>query len=122
MKYAANLLAALFVFLPVDHASAEDFKKSIFYFPSHHLAQHTCNLIRALAPEHLSKCFYAFTAIYSEEYKETVMEWFHQGQVQWLFCMDAAGMGCNIPDIVWAIVYGMQEMCTAFQKSGRAGQ
>jgi hypothetical protein len=31
-------------------------------------------------------------------------------------------MGCDIPDIVWAIVYGVQEMCTAFQKGGRAGR
>ena len=122
MEYAANSLAALFAFLPVDPASAKDFDKSIFYFPSCCFARRACNLIRALALEHLRKCFYAFTAIYSEEYKETVMEWFHQRQVQWLFCMDAAGMGCDIPDIVWAIVYGMQEMCTAFQKGGRAGR
>jgi hypothetical protein len=38
MENAANSLTALFVFLPVDPASAKDFKKSIFYFPSHRLA------------------------------------------------------------------------------------
>ncbi|KAF5337744.1 hypothetical protein D9758_016030 [Tetrapyrgos nigripes] len=40
-----------------------------------------------------------YSAGYSNEYCEEVMAQFKAGKVQVLICTDAAGMGCNIPDI-----------------------
>ncbi|KAI0827850.1 hypothetical protein BC628DRAFT_1296015, partial [Trametes gibbosa] len=61
-----------------------------------------------------------YTAVFSEHYKETIMECFHLGSVRWLFCTDATGMGCDMPDMKMLVIYGVQDLCSAFQKGGRA--
>ncbi|KAI0724902.1 hypothetical protein C8Q72DRAFT_786503, partial [Fomitopsis betulina] len=35
---------------------------------------------------------------------------------------DAAGMGCDIPDIIWVIIHGVEDLRSVFQKGGQAVQ
>ncbi|KLO04077.1 hypothetical protein SCHPADRAFT_809818, partial [Schizopora paradoxa] len=100
----------------------ENLPKAIFYFKSRRLARRAVDILRLLLPEHLRSSLYAYTAVYSDKYKEKVMKWFRTGQVRWLFCTDAAGMGCDIPDIEFSVVYGVDDLCSAMQKGGRAGR
>ncbi|KIM71539.1 hypothetical protein PILCRDRAFT_82686, partial [Piloderma croceum F 1598] len=122
MEYSLQSFASLFSFILDSPTSPEDLPKGIFYFSSRRATRRACDLLRALLPPHLRKCVYAFTAVFSEEYKNKVMEWFRTGKVRWLFCTDAAGMGCDVPDIMWAIIYGAQDFCMAMQKGGQAGR
>ncbi|GJE85292.1 ATP-dependent DNA helicase RecQ-like protein [Phanerochaete sordida] len=122
MEYSLRSFASLFALIPEPTNKPDDLPKTIFYFKSRKQARTACDLLRGLLPPHLKSCLYAFTAVYSEEYKSTVMEWFRTGKVRWLFCTDAAGMGCDVPDIVLVVVYGVQDFCDAMQKAGRAGR
>ncbi|EPS97624.1 hypothetical protein FOMPIDRAFT_117753 [Fomitopsis schrenkii] len=49
-----------------------------------------------------------------------MMEDFRLGRIRWFFCTDAAGMGCDIPDVLWVVLYGIMPMSSALQKQGRA--
>lgn len=49
-----------------------------------------------------------------------VLEQFRNGSVHWLLCTDAMGMGCDVPDIIWVIIYGVKDLPSAFQKGGQA--
>jgi hypothetical protein len=122
MEYPLHSLFALFAFVPDSPKEPDHLPKSIFYFPSRKLARRACMLMRSLLPATLRQCAYAFTAVYSEEYKKTVMERFRTGKIRWLFCTDAAGMGTDVADIVFAIIYGVQAFADAMQKGGRAGR
>ena len=50
------------------------------------------------------------TIIHSKRYKTDTMG---------LFCTNAAGMGCSVPDIAASVVYRVQDFCDAMQKGGR---
>ncbi|KAH9858430.1 hypothetical protein C2E23DRAFT_711572, partial [Lenzites betulinus] len=78
--------------------------------------------LRRLLPPRLVETVWPYTAVYSEHYKQTIMERFREGSVRWLLCTDAAGMGCDIPDIDMSIIYGVQDLGSAFQKGGRAAR
>jgi len=44
------------------------------------------------------------------------------GGIRMLCCTVAAGMGCNIPDIEVAVIYGVDSFVLFVQKGGRAGR
>ncbi|TFY56502.1 hypothetical protein EVJ58_g7603 [Rhodofomes roseus] len=120
MEYPINSFASLFAFIPENIRTAEDLPKTIFYFPTRRQARRACSILRALLPRAHRKCLRIFTSVLSEEYKTAVLEQFRNGSVRWLLCTDAAGMGCDIPDIIWVIIYGVEDLPSAFQKGGRA--
>ena len=125
MQYAAKTFAALFAFIPEDitpSSSPEQLPKMIFYFKSWWQAREVCEILHALLPHSLRECLYAFTGTNSEGFRVEAMALFELGIIRWLFATDAAGMGCDIPDIVTSVVYGLQDLCSAFQKGGRAGR
>lgn len=122
MEYPRRSFAALFAFLPSSLAKSEDLPKSIFYFATRRDARVACGVLRRLLPPNLAECMRPYTAVFSEYYKETIMERFRSGSVRWLFRTDAAGMGCDIPDITMSVIYGVQDLCSAFQKGGRAAR
>lgn len=122
MEFPRRSFAALFAFLPDSLAKSEDLPKSIFYFATRRDARVACGILRRLLPPSLLECIWPYTAVFSEHYKETIMEHFRLGSVRWLFCTDAAGMGCDIPDIEMSVIYSVQDLCSAFQKGGRAAR
>ncbi|KAL1697746.1 hypothetical protein EV121DRAFT_219114, partial [Schizophyllum commune] len=64
-----------------------------------------------------------FNAVLSTDYREQAMEWFREGKARILVCTDAAGMGCNIPDIEYVIQYKLPASSSALkQRKGRAGR
>ncbi|KAF5338579.1 hypothetical protein D9758_016970 [Tetrapyrgos nigripes] len=64
-----------------------------------------------------------YNATYSTAYRETVLSQFRAGEVQILICTDAAGMGCNIPDIDIVVQWKLPGSVSAFvQCAGRAAR
>ncbi|KAH7903998.1 P-loop containing nucleoside triphosphate hydrolase protein [Hygrophoropsis aurantiaca] len=64
-----------------------------------------------------------YNAAQSKEYRKAVMEQFRQGKVRILICTDAAGMGCNIPDIDFVIQWKIPASVSMFvQRAGRAAR
>ncbi|KAI1791171.1 P-loop containing nucleoside triphosphate hydrolase protein [Ganoderma leucocontextum] len=122
MEYPRSSFASLFAFIPQTLNTIEDLPKTILYFRTRRDARTACGLLRRLLPATLRELLWPYTAVFTEFYKETIMERFRTGTARWLFCTDAAGMGCDIPDIDRAIIYGIQDLCSAFQKGGRAAR
>ena len=120
MEYSKSSFHALLPLVPDSPATPSDLPKSIFYFSTRREAREACNLLRRCLPATLRNALAVFTAVFSDAYKETTMEAFRLGITRWLFCTDAAGMGCDVPDILWSIIYGVQNLCSAIQKGGRA--
>ena len=120
MEYTKSGYAALFHLIPGSPEDSRDLPKSIFYFTTRREAREACSVLRRLLPPSFHSSLAVFTAVYSDGYKERTMEKFRGGMVRWLFCTDAAGMGCDVPDILLSVVYGVQDLCAAFQKGGRA--
>ncbi|KAF5334088.1 hypothetical protein D9758_018503 [Tetrapyrgos nigripes] len=64
-----------------------------------------------------------YNATYSTAYRETVLSQFRAGEVRILICTDAAGMGCNIPDIDIVVQWKLPGLVSAFvQRASRAAR
>ncbi|KAI0690245.1 P-loop containing nucleoside triphosphate hydrolase protein, partial [Cerioporus squamosus] len=64
-----------------------------------------------------------FNATMSHEYRTLAMEHFREGNIRILVCTDAAGMGCNIPDIDRVVQWKLPATFSNFiQRAGRAAR
>ncbi|KAH9897008.1 hypothetical protein C8Q73DRAFT_780555 [Cubamyces lactineus] len=64
-----------------------------------------------------------FNATLSQEYRSLAMAHFRQGTIRVLVCTDAAGMGCNIPDIDRVVQWKLPTTFSSFiQRAGRAAR
>ncbi|KAJ7848102.1 P-loop containing nucleoside triphosphate hydrolase protein [Mycena leptocephala] len=67
--------------------------------------------------------FRPYNAALSKEYRKKAMSLFKEGHVRILVCTDAAGMGCNIPDIDVVVQWKLPASMSIFiQRAGRAGR
>lgn len=127
MESAQCSFESLFAFLPSNNIDPrilgpDDLPKTIFYFPSRREACDACDTLRALLPEDLREMQFTYTAANSTEYKADVHKLFQENGLRWLFCTDAAGLGCDVPDVFRVVIYGSQGLAAALQKAGRAGR
>jgi hypothetical protein len=100
-----------------------DFPKAIFYLNTHQLVRRACDLCCSVVAPEFRNCLYVYTAVNSEDYKEKVMDLFHEGkELRWVFATIAAGMGMDIPDIELAVIFGTDNFKSVFQKGGHAGR
>ncbi|KAI0651872.1 P-loop containing nucleoside triphosphate hydrolase protein, partial [Trametes meyenii] len=64
-----------------------------------------------------------FNATLSQHYRDLTMAHFRQGSIRILVCTDAAGMGCNIPDIDRVVQWKLPATFSNFiQRAGRAAR
>ncbi|KAF8210857.1 P-loop containing nucleoside triphosphate hydrolase protein [Mycena galopus ATCC 62051] len=64
-----------------------------------------------------------YNAALSKEYRREAMRLFKSGEIRVLVCTDAAGMGCNIPDIDLVVQWKLPGSVSIFvQRAGRAGR
>ncbi|KAJ3516531.1 hypothetical protein NMY22_g14185 [Coprinellus aureogranulatus] len=64
-----------------------------------------------------------YSAGFPSRYRKAVMEKFRKGEVRILVCTDAAGMGCNIPDIDVVVQWKLPASVSSFvQRAGRAAR
>lgn len=120
MEYAMHTFADLFFMVPDMPSSRNDLPKSIFYLSERTQVKAACDMLRTLLPVSLRKLLMPFYASHSEGYKKTVMERFKSGEIRWLFATSAAGMGFDIPDIIFSVLYGIRDITQAAQEGGRA--
>ncbi|KAJ7660438.1 P-loop containing nucleoside triphosphate hydrolase protein [Mycena rosella] len=64
-----------------------------------------------------------YNAALSKEYRKKAMDRFKEGKVRIMVCTDAAGMGCNIPDIDVVVQWKLPASASIFiQRAGRAAR
>jgi len=122
MGSAASTYLPLIPFIPAGAQTREDIPKTIMFFRSVPETRDACFAIRALLPSHLHPSIQPFAAPDEEETKEKRLKDLRDGQICVLCCTIAAGMGCDIPDIAVAVIYGVDSFVSFVQKGGRAGR
>jgi len=103
----------------------EDIEKCLLYFDSEAQCREAVQFIRKLLPPHLRSYVHAFSSDLSEKGKEAAWAKFQQGEYRILCATDAAGMGCNVPDIKYVVSFGVpksKSLSTVAQRWGRGGR
>ncbi|KAF8198718.1 P-loop containing nucleoside triphosphate hydrolase protein [Mycena galopus ATCC 62051] len=78
---------------------------------------------RRALPAHLRGCVVAYSSGISEAAGKDVWEGFSSGRYRILCATDAAGMGCNAPDVEYSIVFECpRSLAVLVQRWGRAGR
>ncbi|KAJ7728443.1 P-loop containing nucleoside triphosphate hydrolase protein [Mycena maculata] len=78
---------------------------------------------RRALPLHLRSCVVSYSAEISEAAKKNCWEGFLSGRYRILCATDAAGMGCNVPDVEYSIVFECpRSLSVLVQRWGRAGR
>ncbi|KAF8139259.1 P-loop containing nucleoside triphosphate hydrolase protein [Mycena galopus ATCC 62051] len=78
---------------------------------------------RRALPPHLRSCVVSYSAEISEVAKKDIWEGFMSGRYRILCATDAAGMGCNVPDVQYSIVFECpRSLAVLVQRWGRAGR
>ena len=122
MESPASTYRALIPLIPEGVQTELAIPKTIIFFPTVSATRDACFSIRALLPHHLHNSVQPFAAPDEETTKEQRLKDLRDGQVRVLCCTVAAGMGCDIPDIEVAVIYGVESFVSFVQKGGRAGR
>ena len=122
MDSASSTYRSLIQFIPEGAETASAIPKTIIFFHSVQGTRDACLAIRSLLPKHLYHCVQPFAALDEESTKVKRLSDLRDGHVRVLCCTIAAGMGCDIPDIEAAVIYGVDSFVSFVQKGGRAGR
>ncbi|KAI0691454.1 P-loop containing nucleoside triphosphate hydrolase protein, partial [Cerioporus squamosus] len=100
-----------------------DVPKTLLYFNSEMACREATETLRKCLPRHLRSVVYAFSSSLSEKAKRRDWDAFALGEVRILCATDAAGMGCNVPDIRYVVVFHPPPSLSVLaQRWGRAGR
>ena len=122
MESAATSYFSLIPFIPAGAKTKDDIPKTIIFFRSIMETRDAVLAIKALLPPNLHSAVEPFAAPDEEETKEQRLQGLKEGHIRVLCCTIAAGMGCDIPDIEVAVIYGVDSFVSFVQKGGRAGR
>ncbi|KAH9828539.1 P-loop containing nucleoside triphosphate hydrolase protein [Rhodofomes roseus] len=102
---------------------AAEIPKSIIYIDSEPGCHDMKAQIRKCLPAHLRDTVYAFPSGASEAAKKLAWERFRSGRYRILCATDAAGVGCNVPDIRYIVILKCpRSLSVVAQRWGRAGR
>ncbi|KAG0221571.1 ATP-dependent DNA helicase sgs1, partial [Actinomortierella wolfii] len=101
-------------------ASILDKKKTLVYFDTIALLRSVQDELVKLRPDLRIDAYFSTR---DDKSKDDAMEKFVKGDIDTLLATDAAGMGCDIPDIAHVIQYGLpHDMTSLVQRFGRAAR
>ncbi|KAE9410023.1 P-loop containing nucleoside triphosphate hydrolase protein, partial [Gymnopus androsaceus JB14] len=96
---------------------------TIMYFNSEAGTRSAARTLRQCVPEHLCKYIYAFSSDLSDEGKQVIWDHFVKEEIRILCATDAAGMGCNVSDIMYIFIFKCpKSLAIVLQQWGRAGR
>jgi superfamily II DNA helicase RecQ len=108
----------------LDHSTPlEDIAKCLLYFDSENACRLIVQSLRKCLPPHLRSCVHAFSSDLSEKGKQQCWGHFKKGEIRILCATDAAGMGCDVPDVQYVVTFQIpKSLSTVGQRWGRAGR
>ncbi|KAG9123670.1 hypothetical protein FRC07_014322 [Ceratobasidium sp. 392] len=119
-----SLLDSAFV-IPSNTRVPSDIDKTFFYVDNVEGGTKAVDFLTSRLPEHLRDqgLIRPYNATFSKQYRTEVMRLFRLGIVRVLVCTDAAGMGCNIPDIDTVVQFrSTEDIAPLHQRGGRAAR
>ncbi|KAJ7178014.1 P-loop containing nucleoside triphosphate hydrolase protein [Mycena filopes] len=78
--------------------------KCLFYFDTIEACGIAVETLRKCLPAHLRPLVQTFKSSLSEAAKAELWDQFNKGEIRILCATDAAGMGCNVPDVAFTIL------------------
>ncbi|KAJ7768855.1 P-loop containing nucleoside triphosphate hydrolase protein [Mycena metata] len=129
IHYPLNTYADL-DFIVAGIRTKEDIKKTFIYADNIATGVEIIDHLISLLPPELRDVvqgydppFRPYNAALSKEYRRKAMKLFKAGTIRILVCTDAAGMGCNIPDIDVVVQWKLPASISLFvQRAGRAAR
>ncbi|KAN0130509.1 P-loop containing nucleoside triphosphate hydrolase protein [Lactarius tabidus] len=109
--------------IPTGIRCSQDLKKSWVYADNIEVGAEIIDHLRTLLPKSMHDVIRPYNAVHSIDYRTVAMDHFKSGKIRILVCTDAAGMGCNIPDIGIIIQWKLPTKLSSFvQRAGRAAR
>ncbi|KAI0061981.1 P-loop containing nucleoside triphosphate hydrolase protein [Artomyces pyxidatus] len=109
--------------IPSNVKEATDLKKIWIYADNIETGGEIIDHLRTLLPPTLHTVIRPYNAVHGVEYRDAAMAGFRDGNIRILVCTDAAGMGCNIPDIDIVVQWKLPEKLSSFvQRAGRVAR
>ncbi|KAF8610606.1 P-loop containing nucleoside triphosphate hydrolase protein [Ceratobasidium sp. AG-I] len=124
MKHPMNSYRDLDFVIPPGVSDAHDLVKTMIYADDKDTIYEIIDHIRGRIPPSINaEVVRPFTASHTPEYREEVMDAFIAGKIYILVCTEAAGMGCDIPDIDLVVQWKAAKLLSTFvQRAGRAAR
>lgn len=121
-----NPLLNILKLLPDDlttKSPQDTIPKCIFYFDSEDACRKVVQFLCKCLPEHLCKCIHVFSSNLSVLAKLQCWQLFLNGEFHIICATNAAGMGCNVSDVKYIVIFGLtKSLVTISQCWGRAGR
>ncbi|KAI0681656.1 P-loop containing nucleoside triphosphate hydrolase protein [Cerioporus squamosus] len=116
-------LECLQLLIPEDAETLTCLPKTMVFFDNIFQSQKAHRWLLERLPARFRKRVKCYNARLGDLTKKVVMQGFRKGTVDILFATEAAGMGCDIPDIVRIVQYMTPESLGVWiQRAGRAGR
>jgi superfamily II DNA helicase RecQ len=97
--------------------------KCLFYFDTIDACATAVETLRKCLPAHLRPLVQTFKSTLSEAAKGQVWDRFSKGEIRILCATDAAGMGCNVADVVYTILCFLTDSASVLaQRWGRTAR
>ncbi|KAF8177452.1 P-loop containing nucleoside triphosphate hydrolase protein [Pholiota molesta] len=125
MQHPMNTFRDLDFIIPKEVKTRDDINKIWIYVDSVSTGTDIAEYLYTLLPESFRNegVVYNYNAVFSSTNRQQLMDLFRAGIVRVLICTDAAGMGCNIPDIDMIVQWKLPSSVSAFvQRAGRAAR
>lgn len=108
--------------IPPD-ANSMVIPKSLLYFDSLAQCRMAMETLRKILPTHLQLSIQTFIGLTLEVGKAKIWDDFKSGTVRILCATDTAGMGCNVPDVQYVVLFAVPKSISVLsQQWGRAGR
>ncbi|KAF8157863.1 P-loop containing nucleoside triphosphate hydrolase protein [Crassisporium funariophilum] len=125
MEHPMNSYRDLNFLLPDHLLKPEDIPKTFLYCDDIKTGDEMIDYLNSHIPPELRSVGLArpYNASMSKRYRQQVMQLFKAGGIRVLVCTDAAGMGCNIPDIDMVVQWKTPRNISSWvQRAGRAAR
>ncbi|KAE9389310.1 P-loop containing nucleoside triphosphate hydrolase protein [Gymnopus androsaceus JB14] len=125
IQHPMNTYKDLDFIVPDGVQSTTEIPKTFVYSDSLPSGPEIVEHLEAQLPKHLQGrgLVRPFSAVFSKKYRRALMRKFKDGSVRILVCTDAAGMGCNIPDVDVVVQWKLPKTLSMFvQRAGRAAR
>ncbi|KAG6848038.1 hypothetical protein H0H93_003957 [Arthromyces matolae] len=125
MEHPMNTHRDLDFLVPTTVQKIHEVAKTFLYCDNIKTGEQIIDYLNARMPKHQRSTGIArpYNASMSEQYRRDVMRLFKAGIVRILVCTDAAGMGCNVPDVDVVVQWKMPSNISSWvQRAGRAAR
>ncbi|KAI0309836.1 P-loop containing nucleoside triphosphate hydrolase protein [Amylostereum chailletii] len=109
--------------VPSTITSRDELQKTWIYADNIDTGGEIIDYLRERLPQNLWDAIRPYNVVHGYQYRHRAMSGFQSGEIRILVCTDAAGMGCNVPDIDVIVQWKLPEKLSSLvQRAVRAAR